>query len=99
MLRLTNGNNSAKAALRSSERLAKDHFPQQEQRLVGALAVEHVFGAEQADALGAEQPGDLGVFRRVGVGAHAQRAELVDDLHEALERGFSVASIISNAPA
>ena len=77
------------------DRLAQDHLPQQEQRLVGARAVEHVLGAEQADALGAELAGHLGVFRRVGVGADAQRAELVAQLMNPWKRGFSVASIIA----
>ncbi len=65
--------------------LAEDHLAQVEERLVGALAVEHVLGADQADALGAEVAGDPGVRRRVGVGAHAHRAERVGHGHEPLE--------------
>ena len=100
---LTKGNSSSTTALRFEDLflgglagllglgrlglLLRDHLPQQEQRLVGALAVEHVLGAEQADALGAEAAGHLGVVGRVGVGPHAQRAVLVDDLHELLEAG------------
>ncbi len=71
--------------MRSCGGLAQDHLAQEEQRLVGALAVEHVLGAEQADALGAEVAGHLGVLRRVGVGAHAHRPELVGHGHELLE--------------
>ena len=42
---------------------------------------EHVLGAAQADALGAELAGDLRVARDVGVGAHAElAAELVGHL-------------------
>ena len=36
------------------------------------LGEEHVLGAAQADALGAERVGDLGVARDVGVGADAE---------------------------
>ena len=54
--------------------LAHDHLAQQEERFVGALAVEHVLGAEEADALGAEFHGLPGVLRRVGVGADLQHA-------------------------
>ncbi len=43
--------------------LAHDHLAQQEERLVGAFAVEHVLGAEQADAFGAELDGLLRVLR------------------------------------
>ena len=85
MLALDEREQLGQGGLALVDRLAEDHLPQQEQRLVGAGAVEHVLGAEQPDALGAELPGHLGVLRRVGVGAHAQRAELVDHLHEALE--------------
>ena len=50
-----------------------------------ALAQEHVLGAAQADALGAELDGALGVEGGVGVGAHAQAADLVgvgeDEVH------------------
>ena len=35
-----------------------------------AVAEEHVLGAAEADALGAELARDLGVVRQVGVGAH-----------------------------
>ena len=42
-----------------------------------ALAEEHVLGAAQPDAARAERVGELGLIRQVGVGADAQRAELV----------------------
>ena len=48
-----------------------DHLPHR----ADALGVEeHVLGAAQADALGAELARRLGVERRFGVGAHAQAA-------------------------
>jgi hypothetical protein len=43
---------------------------------------EHVLGAAQADALGAEAAGALGVARVVGVGPHAQAADLVGPLEQ-----------------
>ena len=42
-----------------------------------AFAEEHVLGAAQADAARAERVGELGLIRLIGVGAHAQAAELV----------------------
>ena len=41
------------------------------------FAEEHVLGAAQADAAGAERVGDLGLVRQVGIGADAHPAELV----------------------
>ena len=42
------------------------------------LGEEHVLGAAEADALGAERAGSLRVARDVGIGAHAElAAELV----------------------
>ena len=44
---------------------------------------EHVLGAAEADAFGAELAGDFGVARDVGVGAHAElAAELIGPAHE-----------------
>ena len=43
---------------------------------------EHVLGAAEADALGAEADGHLGVARGVGVGAHAHGAILVGQGHD-----------------
>ena len=62
MLALDEGEQLGQGGLALVDRLAEDHLPQQEQRLVGARAVEHVLGAEQPDAFGAEVAGDLGVF-------------------------------------
>jgi hypothetical protein len=45
--------------------------------LVAVLAEEHVLRAAQADALGAELPRLGGVLGRVGVGAHAEAAQVV----------------------
>ncbi len=51
-----------------------------------ALAVEeHVLGAAEADALGAEAARVLGIGRRVGIGAHAHRAHLVGPAHQRRE--------------
>jgi hypothetical protein len=51
--------------------------------LDAVLGEEHVLGAAQADAFGAELAGGLGVARDVGIGAHAElAAELVGPLHE-----------------
>ena len=44
---------------------------------LAAVAEEHVLGAAQADALGAEAAGPRGVLGGVGVGAHPQPAPLV----------------------
>ena len=46
---------------------------------------EHVLGAAQADPFGAELAGDLGILRRIGIGAHPEPAELVDPAHEGAE--------------
>ena len=46
---------------------------------------EHVLGAAQADALGAESARRLGVARRVGVGAHLELAGRVGPAHQGRE--------------
>ena len=51
---------------------------------LAALPQEHVLGAAQTDALGAEPAGALAVLRGVGVGAHAQPADRVGVRHEAV---------------
>ena len=51
-----------------------DHVAHVRQAL---LLHEHVLGAAEADALGAELAGLLRILRRVGVGAHLQAAHLV----------------------
>ena len=58
--------------------LRQDHRP----HVLDAVAFEeHVLGAAQADALGAELAGPLGILRRVGVRANLQRAILVGPVH------------------
>src|SRR5690606_25007123 len=60
-------------------RLGDNHLPH------GGDAValeEHVLGAAEADALGAELPGPLGIGRGVGVGADAHGAVLVGPAHD-----------------
>ena len=46
------------------------------------LAEEHVLGAAEADALGAERDRRLGLIGLVGVGAHAQPARRVGPAHQ-----------------
>ena len=47
------------------------------------LGEEHVLGAAQADAFGAELARGLGIARNIGIGAHAEAAaELVRPAHE-----------------
>ena len=47
---------------------------------------EHVLGAAEADAFGAELARHFGVARDIGIGAHAElAAELVGPFHEALK--------------
>ncbi len=49
---------------------------------------EHVLGAAQADAFGAELARGFGVARNIGIGAHAEiAAKLVGPLHELDEQG------------
>ena len=55
-------------------RLGEDHLAHREDAL---LLEEHVLGAAEADPLGAEEPRDARVRRRVGVGADAEPAPLV----------------------
>ncbi len=51
-----------------------------------ALGVEeHVLGAAQADALGAELARRLGIERRLGIGAHLQPPHLVGPAHQRRE--------------
>ena len=52
---------------------------------LAVLGHEHVLGPAQADALGAQLARLLRVLGRVGVGAHAEPAELVGPLEHALE--------------
>ena len=47
---------------------------------------EHVLGPHEADALGAEAPGPRGVFRRVGIGPHAELAIAVGPPEKLLRR-------------
>ena len=72
--------------MRSSTVLRHDHLAEEEERLLGILAVEHVLGAEEADAFGAESSALCGVFGRVGVGADAELADGVADLEEAAQQ-------------
>ena len=51
-----------------------------------AVAEEHVLGAAEADALGAELARHVRVVRQVGVGAHLHAAELVGPPEDHVER-------------
>src|ERR1035437_2845398 len=54
--------------------------------LDAVLGEEHVLGAAQSDAFGAELARRFGVARDIGIGAHAElAAELVGPRHEALQ--------------
>ncbi len=64
------------------ERLGEDHLAHR----VDAVALEeHVLGAAQADADGAERDRVLRLLRRVGVGAHRHARRLIAPLHQLLE--------------
>src|SRR5581483_7882608 len=53
---------------------------------VNAVALEeHMLGAAQPDAFGAEAARDFRILRRIGVSAHAEFAEFVDPLHQPAE--------------
>ena len=62
---------SSSAAASSARRVGQDHPPHDRQAV---LAEEHVLGAAQADALGAELAGVGGVGAVVGVGPHGELA-------------------------
>src|SRR5690606_28591879 len=64
---------------------SEDHAAQPIERLFRVLAVEHVLGAEEADALRSELSRSTRVRRRVGVRANSESAELVAQLEEGLE--------------
>ncbi len=51
--------------------VGQDHLAH---RADAVLLEEHVLGAAQADAFGAEPDGDAGIVRRVGIGAHLEPA-------------------------
>ena len=58
--------------------------------LDAALAEEHVLGAAQPDAAGAERVRQLGLVRLVGVGADAERADLVGPAEQRREAPVDV---------
>ena len=66
--------------------VGEDHLAHHRQAVGGE---EHVLGAAQADALGAELAGVGGVLAGVGVGAHAELAlaDLVGPLEDGVELG------------
>ena len=68
-------------------RARHDHLAEEEERLFGAGTIEHVLGAEEANALGAELDRYARVFRGLGVGAHLHHPNRVGELHEVNEPG------------
>jgi hypothetical protein len=62
--------------------LGHDHFAH---RLDAAGAEEHMLGAAEADALGAEFARDFGIARSVGVSAQAEAALTISPFHELAE--------------
>ena len=77
-----NGSSRSSAARRPALVVGEDHLLHDRQPL---LAEEHVLGAAEADALGAELAGARGVLRVVGVRAHLQPAQLVGPAEDRLE--------------
>ena len=78
--------------------VGEDHRPHDRQAV---LAEEHVLGAAQADALGAEVAGDLGVLAGVGVGPHGELAlpDAVGPAEDDVELGGGSASASAMAPS
>ena len=88
------GEQLVKRGLAFFGRFGGDHFPQQEKRLFRVLAVEHVLGAEQADAFGAERPRARGVVRGFGIGAHADFFYRLAEVHEFHEIGIVLGGLL-----
>ena len=61
---------------------------------LAARPEEHVLGAAQADALGAEPAGAGGIRRVVGVGPHLHPAVLVGDGHQPVDGGDHRAALV-----
>ena len=60
---------------------ADDHFPQQKERLLAALAVKHMLSPEKSDAFGSKFKCLSCVFWRLGIGSNAKNLYLVNQLH------------------
>ena len=76
------GSSLASAARRALLVVGQDHLAH---RADAVLVEEHVLGAAEPDALGAELQRDARVVRRVGIGAHAELAHLVGPAHQRRE--------------
>ena len=87
------GSSSSKTTCRSSRALGQDQ-PLDE---LAALTEEHVLGAAQADALGAEPTGAGGIRRVVGVGAHLHPAAPVGDGHQPVDGGDHRAALVDRS--
>jgi len=60
----------------------QDHLPHAQNPLFGE---EHVLGPAEADPLRPEEASDPRILRRIGVGADAERADLVRPLQQPVE--------------
>ena len=76
------GSNSASAAIALLARVGKDHPPH---RNNAAGIEEHVFGAAEADAFGAEAARRGRIGGRVGIASHFQPARGIRPFHERAE--------------
>ena len=81
-VRLLHGQDPLERGAAPLRRVGHDHVPDHRQPLLGH---EHVLGAAEADALGAELPRLRGVLGRVGVRADGEPAEPVRPLEHRLE--------------
>ena len=78
------GQDLGERALAALEVVGEEHLAHG----VDAIALEeHVLGAAEADALGAERAREARLLRAIGVGADAEPARLVRPGHEASELG------------
>ncbi len=84
----------ANAASRVGRVLGHDHFAH-----LGDVIEEHVLGAAQADALGAEGDRLGGLVGQVGVGANPQLAMLLGPVHHLLITAIGVRFLRRRAPS
>ena len=77
------GQQLGERAFARGEIAGEDHLAHREN---AARLEEHVLGAAEPDALGAERAREARIRRRVGVRAHFQRADLVRPAHQIRER-------------
>ena len=85
-----NGSSSSRTTCRSSSPSARISRSTSSRR----CPEEHVLGAAQADALGAEPAGAGGIRRVVGVGPHLHPAVLVGHRHQPVDGGDDRAALV-----